>query len=93
MVLISGEIVMSNWARIDDANVVQEVIDFDPTGKYPSQYSFVPCTSDVTSRWVYDAKKKSFTPPVLPTATDAPELPPERIGEELDKFPPPTVTP
>lgn len=82
---------MANWARLVN-NEVQEVIDFDPTGKYPSDMQFVSCGSDVKSRWVYDAGKKTFSAPVLPQAGDPPELPPERIGEELDKFPP-TVTP
>ncbi len=82
---------MANWARLVN-NEVQEVIDFDPS-TYPSEYKFVSCGSDVQSRWVYDPSKKTFSPPTLPTAGDPPELPPERVGEELDKFPPPTVTP
>lgn len=83
---------MANWARIDN-NEVQEVINFDPAQKYPAQYTFVSCGSEVNSRWVYDPASKTFSPPVLPVLTTVPDLPPERIGEELDKFPPPTITP
>ena len=74
---------MAKWARIVDG-VVHETLGFDPTGRFPEDFVWVTCGDDVNCHWVYNAKKKTFSEPALPVASELqPELPADRIGEDL----------
>ena len=83
---------MAKWARLVE-NTVQETISLDPTGRFPEDFEWVPCSDEVSDRWVYNRKTKKFSAPVLPTPNAVPELPPERIEEGYKDFPPPTEIP
>lgn len=48
------------WARIEN-NVVAEVTDIDPAGRFHPSLIWVECTTDVQQNWLYDGKK--FSPP------------------------------
>lgn len=48
------------WARIEN-NVVAEVTDIDPAGRFHPSMIWVACTTDVQPNWVYDGE--NFSPP------------------------------
>jgi hypothetical protein len=83
---------MAKWARIVD-NQVQETLSFDPEGRFPADFVWVPCAEEVQERWTYNAATKKFTPFVLETVEPTPELPPERLEEGFAEVPPPTNLP
>lgn len=58
------------WARIED-NVVREVTDTDPAGRFHAGIAWLPCGSDVTIGWQHGPG--GFQPPaaVAPTLDDA----------------------
>lgn len=53
---------MAKWARIEN-NVVMEVTDIDPEGRFHPSLIWVACGDEVDQRWVYDGIS-SFSIPV-----------------------------
>ena len=82
---------MAKWARIENG-VVRETLGFDPAGRFPADWVWVPCSDQVTCNWTYDAKTENFEAPVHVEPTPKPEIPADQIGSGLPKgataFPP-----
>ena len=79
-------IAMSKFARLED-NVVMEVIDFDPTGKFAPDFVFVSAPDTVGERDVYDPKKKTFTKQPEPGPKAEGTIEAAVAGENLDNDP------
>lgn len=71
---------MAKWARIVN-NTVAEIINFDPTGRFPAFMEWVSCPDTVGERWTYNRSTNSFEEFVLPKPTPQPELPANEIGK------------
>lgn len=72
---------MSKWARVEN-NEVKEIITFDPNGRFPEDWVWIPCSDEVTDHWTYDGS--TFHPYPTPIDVPTPELPEELIGSEAD---------
>lgn len=62
------------WARIEN-NVVMEIIDFDPVGRFHPDLIWVECPENCEQRWTY-IDGQFNTPISLPPPT-SPEPTPE----------------
>jgi hypothetical protein len=54
------------WARIED-NIVQEIITFDPTGKFHTSIVFIACGTDVKAGYTYNGS--DFSAPIIAPLT------------------------
>lgn len=77
---------MSKFVRLEN-NVVVEVIDFDPTGKFHPDFVFIPAPDTVGERDVYDPAAKTFTPQPEPEPVVEGTIEAAVAGENLDNDP------
>ncbi len=67
---------MTKWARIED-EIVVEVIDIDPSGRYHESIKWFAVSDEVEQGWVVDDGSFATPDPALP-----PELPHEPVPED-----------
>ena len=79
-------IAMSKFVRLEN-NVVVEMIDFDPTGKFHPDFVFIPAPDTVGERDVYDPAAKTFTPQPEPEPVVEGTIEAAVAGENLDNDP------
>lgn len=51
------------WARIEN-NIVREIINVDPSGRYSPSLTWVPCSDTIKQGYIYDPVNSSFSEPV-----------------------------
>lgn len=73
---------MAKWARIENSAVV-ELVNFDPTGRFPEFMEWVSCPDTVQERWTYNKNTNSFTEFVLPKANPQPEVSESERGKQV----------